>query len=285
MLNSSKLWIFGDSFSYQDPQDGPTVKLWPRLVAEQLSAIMRRPFTLINHSLLGSGQEYTWYKLRDNIAEIGSGDYVVITLTHAGRKWFFKDLPHLRSAFVIDFDDVVGEERARAAELYIKHIQRPEQDFMDMDQRFAWLDWQVKQRSLRKPVILNCFVQDFLEPWPYDGITMSHGNLFKDVQQREWLHEAPLDHWQGHDLRYMHLTLRNHQVLADKLTRSLWRGLDLDLREGFHEKIIDLNDWDREDILAELNPRVVEDYRRFLEQPRDTNSWVHRTGIDKLFKK
>ena len=285
MTTQSKLWIFGDSFSYQDPEDQPDAALWPRLVAEQLAAAMRRPFTLINHSLLGAGQEYTWFTLRNNLAEIQSSDYVVITLTHAGRKWYYKDMPHLSSAFVIDFDEIVGEERARAAELYIKHIQRPEQDFMDMDHRFAWLDWQVKQRGLRRPVILNCFEQDFVEPWCYDSITVSRGNLFKDVQQREWQHQAPQEHWHGHDLRYMHLTLRNHRVLADKLVRSLWRGIDIDLTEGFHEKILTLDNWDSEEISKELNPRIVEDYRRFLENPKDTRSWVHRTGIDKLFKK
>ena len=286
MTQHSNLWVFGDSFSYQDQQDRQDAPVWPRLVAEQLAGIMRRPFNLINHSLLGAGQEYTWYTIRNNLQQIQPTDYVIITLTHAGRKWFYQDMPHLSSAFVINFDEIVGEERARAAELYIKHIQRPEQDFMDMDHRFAWLDWQVKQHGLRKPVILNCFVQDFIEPWPYDGVIMSQGNLFKDVQQREWAHEAPQEHWQGHDLRYMHLTLRNHRVLADKLVRSLWRGLDIDLTQGFHEKILDLNDWDRDDILTELNPRIVNDYREFLKQPRDTNSWVHRTGIiDKIFKK
>ena len=285
MSPQSKLWIFGDSFSYQDPQDDPEARLWPRLVAEQLAGIMRRPFTLINNSLLGAAQEHTWFKIRDNLPQVQSSDYVVITLTHAGRKWFFDDLPQLSSAFVIDFDSVVGEERARAAELYIKHIQRPQQDFMDMDHRFAWLDWQVKQRNLRRPVILNCFIQDFVEPWCYDSLIISKGNMFKDVQQREWAHDAPLEHWQGHDLRYMHLTLRNHQVLADKLVRSLWRGLDIDLTQGFHEKLLDLNDWDRPEILAELNPKIVSDYREFLEQPKDTQSWVRRTGIEKLFKK
>jgi hypothetical protein len=284
MTQQSKLWVFGDSFSYQDAQDPSDAKLWPRLVAEQLATAMRRQFILVNHSLLGAGQEHTWYTIRNNLQEIAATDYVIITLTHAGRKWFYKDMPHLSSAFVIDFDDIVGEERAQAAELYIKHIQRPDQDFMDMDHRFAWLDWQIKQRGLRRPVILNCFNQDFVEPWCYDGIIMSQGNLFKDVQQKEWIGDAPQEHWQGHDLRYMHLTLRNHRVLADKLVRSLWRGLEIDLTEGFHGSLLTLDNWNHPDILEELNPRIVADYRKFLEQPRDTRSWVHRTGIDKLFK-
>ncbi len=284
MNNMSNLWVFGDSFAFQDQKDIDCRRVWPQQLATKLSGVMRRPFKMVNLSLLGSSQDYAWFKIREHLDQMQPHDYMVVLLTSANRVWFFEDMPHLSSSHVIDFDEVVGEERSRAAELYIKHMQRPVADFMAMDHRLAWLDLAIKQRGLRRPLLLKCFEASTLEPWPYDNLNLAKGTLF-DVQNKEWA-DGPKtnNNWNGFDIRHMHLCLRNHDVLSDKMLQSLWRGLELDLTLGFHSNFMNFEDWENAQMLEEFNPRIIEQHKEFIAKPKDTTSWFNRKGIDKIFK-
>lgn len=276
--NSSRLWVFGDSFS--TVRNTTERRQWPLQVSSMLSQHLRRPFQVVNLSVMGSSQHFAWYRLRQVMNIIRPDDRIIITLTHSHRYWFFHDHPSISNSYIIDFDEVVGKEQAHAAESYIKYIQRGEMDYQNLELSLAWLAYWTHSQNLYRPVIVNCFEQQLPPENMYPELIFSQGSMFEDVQRPEFK-DPTSKNWSGHDLRYQHLCLRNHDVMAQKLIRTLTQGTKLDLTQGFHQGFLDHEFWkDPEFVANELDPSQIDVYQKWLENPRNPeNTWLKKTGL------
>ncbi len=237
----SRLFVIGDSFSASPPK-GDETKNWPRLLCEKLYQQTGRDLTLINNSLVGSSQDWCMTHLQIWLNyEMTEDDYLVICLTHPSRVWFLDRLPEMSNANIIDLDRWVSKDEAKAIELYIRYMQRPMIDLMNVNNRLAYIAYQTQRRKLKKPLIIKCFDQDLDQAMEFPELIIAEGSLMSDVQYHEFDDpeaEAENRYWRGLDARYNHLCLRNHEVLAEKLLDSLINNTAPDLKNGFHKGML-----------------------------------------------
>ncbi len=237
----SRLFVIGDSFSASPPK-GDETKNWPRLVAEKIHHHTDQEITLINSSLVGSSQDWIWTHLQIWLNyEMTADDYLVICLTHPSRVWFLERMPEMSNANVIDLDRFVTKEEAKAIELYIRYIQRPAIDLMNVNNRLAYVAYQVQRRQLKKPLIIKCFNQDLDQAVEFPELLIADGILMEDIQYHEFEDpelEVDSRFWRGIDARYNHMCLSNHEILAERLFRALIDQQSPEIKNGFIRGIL-----------------------------------------------
>lgn len=289
MNNNPKLWIFGDSWSSLSTTDPSCV--WTRQLAHKLALAIGQPITLHNTSLIGSAQDWALMEYVKVLDQIRPEDYMVFLLTSPTRYWYFEDLPSVSNWNILDFDSVVGKDRARAVEAYIKYIQRPEIDELNVQGRLSTIAYETRSRRLRNPLILKGFEQELGLAASYSELNISLGDL-AEVQNKEYqnlelveklVNQGIAGYFRGSDCRYNHLCLRNHDILADKLVDALVTNTSPDLSTGFYEAIVE-PDWHRDEEFCqrELKPEVVEYFKENLLGKLPRPSWQARTGINKI---
>ena len=255
------LYVIGDSFSVPPPLEDDT-KTWPRQVAINLSEHLGQTVGLANNSRMGVSQDYCWEFLQNLLENvITADDYLIIALTHPSRFWFLERLPELSNSNIIDLDEHCSKEEAKAIEYFIRYIQRPQLDFISINNRMGYLAYQVAKKKLNRPIIIKCFDQNVAQAESWSEINWAKGNLMEDVQRWEF-EDVDCDQdagfWRGLDGRYNHMCLSNHKILADKLSESLINDTTCDLTEGFIRGLIKKNAMQDDDfILKELETRVV----------------------------
>jgi hypothetical protein len=293
MTDNTTLWIFGDSWSALYPEYDPA-RVWTRQLAHQLSDHLGKGVQLRNASLVGSAQDWMITEYLNVIEEIKPEDYVVIILTSPARYWYFEDIPTLSNWNILDFDSVVSKERARAVELYIKHIQRPHIDSIALLGRLSIIAYETLTRNLRKPLLVKGFIQDLGPAENFEQLNIAQGVLTKiqyDEYQNKELVEKLADqgqpgYFKGADCRFNHLCLKNHDVLADKFLQGLITGTAPDLTQGFHQDLISA-DWykDSDFCEQELSHRAVKMFKEKVLPLSKIASWQQRTGIDKIMNR
>lgn len=288
-----KLWIFGDSFSAQDPNYDPST-VWTRDLAHRLADHLNIPVQLRNNSLVGSAQDWMFTEYVKAVPQISADDYVVILLTSASRYWYFENQPSLSNWNILDFDAQVTKEQARAAELYIKHIQRPHLDSLSLLGRLSFIAYETKTRALRRPLIIKAFDQDIGPADYFSELNIAQGTLTQ-VQFGEYKNQDLVEkmfaqgnpgYFKGADCRFNHLCLRNHSILSEKIMHSLLTDQVCDLTDGFHREIIDQY-WykDQEFCDQELSARAVEFFNKKVLPLEKIQSWQQRTGIDRIMRR
>jgi len=286
-----RLWIFGDSWSAlrasQDPE-----RIWTRQLARRLSDHLQTPVQLRNSSLVGCAQDWITEQFLLNTAEMQAQDYVIIVLTSPQRYWFFKDKPDLTNWNIIDFDQWVTADQARAAEYYIKHIQRDEIDHLHMINRLGNIAYEAAARGLRRPLIIRGFAQDLGVAEHYPDLNIAQGFLTKiqaeeyaDQQELERLYTSGGTNWfNGFDCRYNHLCLSNHDILVDKLLPALVKNKQPDLTQGFKTDLIAKNWYENLSFCdQELNPDYIKNFHEDIKN-RDHSGrvWKIKTGINRI---
>ena len=289
MKYNPRLWIFGDSWSTLSTTDPATV--WTRQLAQKLSSAIDSPVMLHNASLIGSSQDWAITEYCKVMDQIKPEDYVVFVLTSAARVWYFEDRPSVSNWNILDFDEVVGKERAQAVEGYIRHIQRPMMDELYVYGRMSILAHETQRRGLRRPLVVKGFWQELGGARDYEILNVCLGDLAaiqRDECQNQELLEKLLDkgvagYFKGADCRYNHLCLCNHDILSDKLVEGLVNDTTVDLTSGFIKDII-APDWHRdEDFCREqLDPNMVDHFKKEIMNKAHTPGWQIRTGIDKV---
>lgn len=278
----SRLFVIGDSFSVSPPKDDKT-KNWPRLLTEKLYQHTGRDITLINSSMIGSSQDWCWTHLQIWLHyEMTSEDRLVVCLTHPSRVWFLERLPEMSNANVIDLDKWVTKEEAKAIELYIRYIQRPHIDLMNVNNRLAYLAYQVQRRGLQKPIVVKCFDQTLDQGEEFPELLIADGILMEDIQYHEFERpeEVESKFWQGIDARYNHICLRNHEILAERLLQSFITGKPADLKNGFHKGMLKEGILDDEEFCRkEMCMMVREKNLKNREEYRPRLPWAKRVGI------
>ena len=233
---TAKLYVIGDSFS-EAPGEADKTATWPLLVAQGLSAKLDKEITLVNPSLTGSSQDYTWKFLQQWASEeITPDDYLVVALTHPSRYWYFEDAPSLTNMSIVDLEWNTPRHQLKAIEYYVNYIQRLELDTIHVKNRMGYIAYQILKKSLNKPLFIKCFNQELGHTSLWDEINVAYGDLEANVQAIEFTDPNPrlIGHlWKKRDGRYNHMCLSNHKILAEKVLHSLLTGNRCDLTTGF----------------------------------------------------
>ena len=282
MTRRTKIFVFGDSFGDVTACGDDRGRAWPAQLAQTLAEKFKRPIEVVNWSMIGASQDHTWSCIMRCVeqGEIAPDDYVVVLMTSPERYWFFEHVPYITNTAIIDFDDELEPEQTAAAAQYLQHIQRPQLTHLHLDLRLGWLSNIVHSLRLRKPLMVPCFEQRF-EPKSYPSLNFSRGCLY-DIQLKEW-QSATDSNWQGVDLRYLHLCLRNHAVLAELMAQSLWRTTTLDLdSDQFHRGFLTLASADDPEFFEhELSPGQRDKLSEIQTKTGGVrvNPWAKRMGI------
>lgn len=261
------LWIFGDSFCAINKED-VNPRIWSVNLAKKLN------FNITNVSLVGSCQDWATAMIDLNKESITSDDQIIVLLTDPARYWFFQDYPGITNSHVIDFDTVVGKERAKAAEYYFQYIQRPALDIQAVQQRLGWLNYMTTFNKWKKPIILIGFTQFIPNMHEFPDLIFSNGSLTHNVSDMEYSKDMWSDMFKrtnflkGSDPRYNHLCLQNHEVLTDKLYNTIVNNEPLDLTTGFkQELLIKSTIYDPEFVKNELSPVLLERHLKLSTKP------------------
>ena len=240
----TSLWLFGDSFS---APHHPQSRAWYD------QAALDQGMAVENHSLPGTAQDYTIRSVITALDQIQPGDRVIITLTHPNRFWYSLEHPSLSNHHIIALKDQLGREHYQAIEYYRRYIQRPDLDLQWQAQRMAWLSVQVQRLGLAPILILQCFPGPRLD-CEAPGLQWAQGDLFT-LSQNEFKDEDPQADriFHGIDARYNHLSGRNHDILADRISMWLEHGTEVDLTKGYHERFLDQQLLEHEDYLGEID--------------------------------
>lgn len=277
-----KLYVIGDSFTAPPKQPDPQV-VWPMMVAEQLGC------ELVNASMIGTSQDWAWLQIQQWMKIITPEDYLIVALTHPSRVWFFEDKPRLTHNNIIDFDNYCSKEEAKAAEMYIRYIQRPSIDLIQINNRMAYLAYHVKSKGLRRPLMIKCFSQDVAEGEHMPELNWAKGILLDNAQRDEFdppeLDDNITGFWHGVDPRYNHLCLSNHPIMAGKVAAALKNDSTLDLTTGFIKGILTAGCLDDDELCKkEVNMEVVLYNRKKRDAgPRTLIPWKKRTNLTHTF--
>jgi hypothetical protein len=279
----STLYVIGDSFSVP-PKPEDTTLTWPQQVARGLKEQLGHDVVLENLSIMGCAQDYAWDVLQQLLEyRIKEDDHIIIALTHPSRFWYLDRLPELTNANIIDLDNFVTKDEAKAIELYIRHIQRPRLDLIHINNRMGYLAYQILKKKLNRPIIIKCFGQDVDQADEWSEINWAKGILMDDVQQWEFEDlDADRDakFWYGLDGRYNHMCLSNHKILADKLVHSLLTDTVPNLTEGFVKGLIKHNALKDDDfILKELDVATVRSNIEHRDKYKPVLPWAKRRNI------
>jgi hypothetical protein len=274
-----KLYVIGDSFVAPPKPNDPTA-VWPVQVAERMG------LELVNPSQMGTAQDWCWQWLQQWLdTEITADDYVIVALTHPSRFWFLETEPRLTHLHVIDLERWCSKDQAKAIEHYIRYIQRPSLDIIDVNNRMAYIAYQVLKKGLHRPLMIKGFDQDVAQGEHFSELNWAKGNLMSDLQAIEFdppeLDTNDQSFWPGSiDARYNHLCLTNHAIMADKIVTALTNDSQLDLTSGFVAGLLKENTLDNLEFCSkELSVEICEYNRTFNNKGRKAVPWAKRTNL------
>lgn len=260
------LWIVGDSFSQPVEARDPSW-VWPRQVADSLSQQLGKTVTVTNESFHGVSQDFNWLSLQNwtHHNQIAPEDYMIVVLTHPNRYWFFEDLPDLANPhWMLDVDEHLTPEQLKTVELYIKNVQRPSLDSIQLISRLGWLSHAVTQWDLRRPLVIKGFDQQLCGCDRYRNLNVALGCLW-DVQRHEFedLEMDSTQFFRGVDARYHHMTRSNHDWLSQRVVEGLINDTTVDLTAGYTQGLLSTKTFDDPEFCQNnLNMQRVEESRK-----------------------
>lgn len=284
-----KLYIVGDSFTHAHVRHHPDQVSWMDQVAELLGKHHGCEVEVVNDSFSGVAQDFCWAVMQSWEGQVQPEDYVILSLTHPSRYWYIHEKPDLSNTQIIDLDQHAGSDVAKAIEFYIRYIQRPSLDSVQLISRMGWLAYMVAGRGWRRPMIVQGFSQLLHQAENYKELNFAQGDLYTvQCMEFEEPHQNPTErYFYGTDFRYNHLSLRNHKIMAEKVAAALIADKQLDLTQGFEEGFI--NEDCVEDPAferAEFNPLFAEHSRKMKEDKggRKLYSWVEKVRSQSRLK-
>jgi len=267
MPTNSTLYIVGDSFSYhfrcdeyKNSPHAQSAPFWHRQIANMLGVTY-----LKNYSVAGVAQDYIFDQLNKEVfSNITKEDYLIVVTTQKSRFWFIQEDPELSNFSTILGSGTAGiskyiesKEKQDAILGFISQIQRDKLDDLWNEWRFGWLAY--KTKNLRTPLILQGFDNDNIEKG-WEDLSFSIGTL-ANVQKNECNEADTFVLWKGMDLRYNHLCLSNHNILARKIYNFFTDDEPVNLNLGFYKNIIKKYIWNTPEFATkELNIQAVDKY-------------------------
>jgi hypothetical protein len=228
-LMTNKLWVFGDSFSFLFEGD-KSERIWLLQAASKLN------YSIVNYSLRGCSQDFTWQVMQQEKDKITPDDQVLVVLTNPSRYWLFEEEPDHTIPRLFKEEKPGVDSRIKAAELFFRYIQRPQLDVLSVINRLGWLDHTATRNGWKKPLVVLGFGQYYGEDSDFPGLKFSYGDLTSiSMDENEDNKDASL--FNGAEPRYNHLCLSNHDILAEKIYNTLANDEKLDLTTGFKKGI------------------------------------------------
>ncbi len=224
----NNLWIFGDSFSVgrQDIKKGKTIsyKLWYEFVAQNLECEYYH-----NYAQWGVSNEYIINEFMSRKQEYKEGDFIIIQLTDVSRQWFFPDHPDLANIHhVIDMSEHLPKEKYKAIESYLKYLDNDPIKYMKYTLYCMAINYQaITDLSKCKILIIPGF----------NNIPTVNGTLLS-VCNGEFVDDDSLHKWYSKhrfDPRPNHLSIKNHEILGNKVSYYFLNGGYLDLINDFEK--------------------------------------------------
>lgn len=233
----SALHVFGDSFASNWGYDFQWMQqLSDRLGCTQFHATAQP----------GSANEWFLMMMADVYSKglITRGDYVVITLSAAGRQWLIERVPQVGNWANMRNVDTgyfgLTELETQAIDQYYHHLYNPAIDNFRWDAYAAWCT--VMSNQLLKDGIRLITLEGFghstaIRPQSCVPVT---GSLY-EISEKEFVSKSAMDAWYDRnvpDQRLNHLLRDNHEILAEKLYQSFAHNEPLNLVTGFKTKRI-----------------------------------------------
>jgi hypothetical protein len=214
--------------------------------------------------------------------QITPDDQLIIMLSDCNRFWFFEDFPDVAEPRATELGEIIGKDRAKAAEYYFRYIQRDSLSINHQISRLGLIAHLTSLHRWKPPIILLSFQESVPEQELFPNLIFSKGTLIYDVSNLE-LETGNNDHFffKGIDVRYNHMCLSNHAILADKLYNQIVNGRPLDLTSGFL-KIILKKDYDIDVEFAnkELDLTAVEHRNKMLTSKSSlSDNWFRRIAM------
>jgi len=279
--------VVGDSFCVLP---NTAVNCWLQQAAHQLG----RPLQV--EALMGVSQDWQWWQLMRLMPTLTPLDRVLVVQTHCERVWFVEDQPEYTHAQVSDLPQQIGEARAEAVRQYILHIQRPQLDLQHQSQRLGWLSAQVHQRNLHPVWVLPAFplawtlhgVRAPDAAWEeyclrgYPHLHLTEQNLMESVQRPEYaVGLTTNDVMMGVDVRYNHMCLHNHKILAEKVVQAIQQNKPIDLEsDQWLTGVLHANIFKNQEFCdAQLDPQALQKRNQLLkDNPQNIleQSWTNR---------
>jgi len=251
----SNLWVLGDSYGahfYKD-EKFKTNWFWTQQLCEKLKCDHYR-----NFCQPGIANEYTQQMLTNIIKHVSPNDYIVLISTQPGRQWFFDQHPHMANYYNLNLVDTVGREKANAIRQYAIHLESERRVINSFNQFLGWVHYTTDKHNLNLIIIPG--FESTEGGFPISHLYNVRGSLL-DVSNNEFC-SSDDDNWFRNefcgdnktslDWRAGHLIKDNHYVLADKLYNTIINKEELNLSDGFKEKIIQKN-IDTDYLLSQLS--------------------------------
>ena len=242
----SKLFVFGDSYSEQFPDQRTYVNLLCQHYRLELE----------NYSRGGGSLLHLVDAWNQNCNKINKGDQVIVTLTSIDRTRFFPqyehatqytNLVHLKAAWIDKDKQLITREERDAFEKYYAYLHQPQQVALWLK---SWLFWlgEICRRNDSVPVVMDCVEQtrSLLDTSDVHNIIRTNGSLLESISNREiidnqyWAACQPVGiHF--YDPRLNHMVLDNHKIMFNKI-QDCWQNNKtvLDVKEGFLQHILDM---------------------------------------------
>lgn len=279
----AELYVIGDSFSYLHPdKESQNERVWSVALAKKLKC------GLYNSSCAGSSQDWlidSLYKFRNQITP---DDHIVLVMTHPSRFWFFDEYPQLCNPFIIDFDRDISSGQSDAVAAYYKHIQRDTFDLRHQTARLGNIANLARVHGWRDPIIMFGFETKVMFKEDCPNLKFANGFLTQDPSVGELsAYKEILNLFSGNDPRFNHLCLDNHDILVEKLYKTLIHGEDLDLTTGFIKDIITPDFLTNKEFCdSQLDPvgikRLKESQRQISKYLKPVTPFVKRAGLTHL---
>lgn len=260
------IWVYGDSWvDLPRPEEQKQRITWPFLLSHSLQSHgLRASFSTSLLGMIGCNQDWILQKLDDN-DNIQPDDLVVVILTSHNRWWFFQNFPWCTNGFTFGFEHNISDEQRQACEYYFRYLHDDDLMLEYHLRRLSWLEeFQRRTLAIDNPItILSAFEVDLSGVTQnFPNLRLSRGDLYQ-IQREEWADPKyrKIANWDGRDLRYNHICLRNHQVLADKVAKAITYNEPVDLRHGFHQHFLYYDCYkDQQFLSQELSAAAVEEF-------------------------
>lgn len=221
------IWFFGDSYSTPPEKDS---NLWQFKInwMSQLASNLNTDAKYV--SSCGVANEWILHNFIENQINFKENDYVIVQTTTSHRRWFFEDRPHLGNFYGSNIVKNISKEENNSIKKYLEFLYHEKQDKIFYKSTIYSLLYLAEKMPNVKILIL---------PGAH-GCPGVIGDLTNDVCDKEFSSIDSRNKFykkHNHDPRPNHISEKNHEILAAKITEYFNYHKPLDLTTGFQYNI------------------------------------------------
>ena len=221
------IWFFGDSYSTPPVKDS---NLWQYKInwMSQLASNLSTDAKYV--SSYGVANEWILHNFIENQINFKDNDYIIVQTTSSHRRWFFEDRPQLGNFYGSNIEQHIRKEENNSLKKYLEFLYHEKQDTIFYKSTIYSLFYLAGKMSN---------VKIFILPGAH-GCPGVNGDLTNDVCDREFSSiDCRNKFYKKYncDPRPNHMSEKNHEILATKITEYFNNNKQLDLSSGFQYNI------------------------------------------------